>query len=447
MLNRGGEFDSLEAAIRYKVTSRLKGAVVHPLGRNGIPSLHYTESSSAFVADFTRKSPTGSEAQLDDGTTREYGISLRFLEDKLVLRVNWYDSVYLGVSGGAIAVPAPTAVGGNSGQERADIRWTSIHIEKSVQNYHLLRSGGRYETSAIGSPVIGGSNNGIAADSPFRYLQEDVLSWPSEGTAGPSFNLKYNVGSDRVAKGVEYRLIANPVRGWSVSASLAKNNTRGTRIAGEWFDVLAQRLPDWIAAANDTSVPQRAGGVGPTQLHFNTNTNLNETLLAYIRSSALGWFFLRESEGQAVAQEVEWRGNVTSSYRFQSGVLRGFRLGGSVRYRGDRILGYHEKTVAASDLTDPILSTPGLFPAGSSITIDDVTKPILGGATWTTDAVLGYSTTLFSRRVRWNVSLNVRNVLNDDKLIAQAGLSSSGVPVVFQYPEPRVFLLTNSFDF
>jgi hypothetical protein len=32
-------------------------------------------------------------------------------------------------------------------------------------------------------------------------------------------------------------------------------------------------------------------------------------------------------------------------------------------------------------------------------------------------------------------------------LIAQSGLSSSGLPVVFQYPEPRVFLLTNSFDF
>lgn len=447
MLDRGGEHDSLEAAIRYKVTSRLKGVVLHPLGRNGIPSLHYTESSSAFVADFTRKSPTGAEAQLDDGTTKEYGLSLRFLEDRFVLRVNWYESVYLGVSGGGVTVPAPTAVGGNSGQERADIRWTTIHIEKSVQNYNLLKSGGRYETSAIGSPVVGGSNNGIAADSPFRYLQDDVLGWPSEGTAGPSYNLKYNIGSDRIAKGVEYRLIANLTRGWAVSASAARNNTRSSRIAGEWFDVLAYRMKDWVAAASDTSVPQRAGGVGPTQLHFNTNTNLNESLLAYMRSAALGWFFLRESEGQAVAQEVEWRGNFTSSYRFQSGPLKGFRLGGSVRYRGDRILGYEDKTLAAADIKDPILSTPGLFPAGASITIADVTKPIMGGATWNTDAVLGYSTTLSSRRIRWGIALNVRNVLNDDKLIPQAGLSSTGVPVVFQYPEPRVFLLTNTFDF
>jgi hypothetical protein len=399
------------------------------------------------VADFTRKAPTGAEAQLDDGTTREYGASLRFLEDKIVFRVNWYESVYLGVSGGAITVPAPTAVGGNSGQERTDIRWTAIHIEKSVQNYNLLKSGGRYETSTTGAPVIGGSSNGIAGDSPFRFFQEDVLSWASDGTAAPSFNLKYNIGSDRVAKGIEYRLVANPVRGWSVSASLAKNNTRGTRIASDWFDVLAYRLKDWLAAANDTAVVQRGGGTGPTQLHFNTTTNANETLLAYIRSSALGWFFLRESEGQASDQEVKWRGNFTSTYRFQSGRLRGFRFGGSMRYRGDRILGYEDKTVPASELKDPILSTPGLFPAGASITISDVTKPIRGGATWANDAVLGYSTTLFQKRIRWNVSLNVRNVLNNDKLIAQAGLSSSGMPVVFQYPEPRVFLLTNSFDF
>jgi hypothetical protein len=26
-------------------------------------------------------------------------------------------------------------------------------------------------------------------------------------------------------------------------------------------------------------------------------------------------------------------------------------------------------------------------------------------------------------------------------------LSSAGVPVVFQYPEPRIFLLTQTFDF
>ncbi|MEY2878247.1 MAG: hypothetical protein RLZZ15_627 [Verrucomicrobiota bacterium] len=448
MLSRGGEFDSLEAATKYTVTSRLKGVVLHPFFRNAIPSLHYTESSSAFVADFTRKAPNGAEAQLDDGTTREYGVSLRFLENKLVLRVNAYESVYLGVSGGAITVPNPVAVGGNSGMDRTDIRWTAIHIEKSVQNYNLVKSGGRYESTATGAPVLGGTNSGIAAASPIRYFQDDVLSWPSEGAAGNAFSLKYANSSDRIAKGVEYRLIANPTRGWSVSASLAKNNTRSSRIAADWFGVLGYRLKDWLAAANDLAAPQRGGGTGPAQLHFTTATNTNETLLAYIRSSALGWAFLREAEGQANNQEVQWRGNLTSSYRIQTGLLKGFRFGGSLRYRGDRILGYRDKTVATADLAnDPILGTPGLFPAGSSITIADVARPIMGGATINTDAVIGYSATLFKKRIRWNVSLNVRNVLNDDKLIAQSGLSAAGTPVVFQYPEPRVFLLTNSFDF
>ncbi|MBL9189913.1 MAG: hypothetical protein JNK23_20705 [Opitutaceae bacterium] len=448
MLSRGGEFDSLEAATKYSVTSRLKGVVLHPFGKNAIPSLHFTESSSAFVADFTRKSPTGAEAQLDDGTTREYGVSLRFLENKLVLRVNAYESIYLGISGGAPAVPNPAAVGGNSGMDRADIRWTAVHIEKSVQNYNLLKSGGRYETAATGAPVLGGTANGIDPASPIRYFQDDVLGWASEGAAGNVFNLKYANAADRIAKGIEYRLVANPTRGWSVSASVAKNKTRSVRISGDWFGVLAYRLKDWVTAANDLAAPQRTGGTGPTQLHFNTATNANETLLAYLRSSALGWAFLRESEGQATNQEVAWRGNLTSSYRFQSGILKGFRVGGSLRYRGERILGYWEKTVATADLAqDPILGTPGLFPAGASITLADTSRPIMGGATMNTDAVLGYSTALFQKRIRWNVSLNVRNILNDDKLIAQNGLSAARVPVVFQYPEPRVFLLTNSFDF
>ncbi len=127
--------------------------------------------------------------------------------------------------------------------------------------------------------------------------------------------------------------------------TVLKNNTRSANIAADWFGVIGYRMKDWLAAANDLAAPQRGGGTGPAQLHFNTTTNANETLLAYVRSAALG-----------------------------------------------------------------------------------------------------YSATFFQRRIRWNVSLNVRNVFNDDQLIAQSGLSTAGVPVVFQYPEPRVFLLTKSFD-
>ena len=52
----------------------------------------------------------------------------------------------------------------------------------------------------------------------------------------------------------------------------------------------------------------------------------------------------------------------------------------------------------------------------------------MGGSNWNTDAVVGYSTTLFKKRIRWNLSLNVRNVLNDDTLIAQNGLSAASTP-------------------
>jgi hypothetical protein len=448
MLARGGEHDSLDAPVSYRVSSRLKSVVLHPLGKNRFASLHYTESGSAFVADFTRKTPYGSEAQLDDGTTKEYGFSLRFLEDRLVLRVNWYESLNLGVSGGTgLTVPAPAAVGGASGMERTDLRWTAIHLEKSVQNYYLLKSGGVYETATTGARVLGGANNGIRSDSPFAYLQNDVLGWPSETAASGTYSLKYNIGSDRSARGQEYRLVANPTPGWSLSLSLAKNRTRNERIGTAWFAFLNYRIKDWVAAASDTNAPQRGGGTGPTQLHITAGTNTNETMLAYLRSAALGWFFLRESEGQSISQEVEWRSNVTTSYRFRSGWLKGFRVGGSVRYRGERTLGYRDRTLNASDFTDPLLSTPGLFPAGSSVTVADLAHPIKGGSVWNTDAVLGYSTSLFSRRVRWNINLNVRNVLDDDRLIPQNGLSAAGRPVVFQYPEPRVFLLTNSFDF
>lgn len=449
MLARGGVHDNLEEPVAYRVSSRLKSVVLHPLGKHAFPSLHYTESGSAFVADFTRKTPYGTESQLDDGTTKEYGFSLRFWNDRLVLRVNWYESFYLGLNTGfGLTVPTPVAVGGNSGMERTDLRWTAIHLEKSAQNYALLKSGGRYETTATGSQVLGGSDAGIRADSPFQYLQNDVLGWPSETAANTTYSLKYNIGSDRSARGQEYRLVANPFEGWSVSLSFAKNRTRNVHIGTDWFAFLQYRIKDWVAAASDTNVPQRNGTTGPAQLHITATSNQNETMLGYLQSAALGWFFLRESEGQPVSQEVEWRGGLATSYRFRTGFLKGFRIGGGLRYRGERTLGYLQRTLTPADIADdPLLSTPGLFNTSANVKVADLANPIKGGSIWSTDAVLGYSTSLFSRKVRWNISLNVRNLLDDDRLIPQNGLSSDGRPVVFQYPEPRVFLLTNSFDF
>jgi hypothetical protein len=60
-----------------------------------------------------------------------------------------------------------------------------------VQNYNLLKSGGRYETAATGAPVLGGTANGIDAGSPIRFFQDDVSTWISDTAAGTAFSLKY----------------------------------------------------------------------------------------------------------------------------------------------------------------------------------------------------------------------------------------------------------------
>ena len=52
--------------------------------------------------------------------------------------------------------------------------------------------------------------------------------------------------------------------------------------------------------------------------------------------------------------------------------------------------------------------------------------------------------------MNWRVQLNIRNVLDDDKLEAVSAMDNGArkaVMVRWRMPEPRTFLLSNSFEF
>ena len=53
-------------------------------------------------------------------------------------------------------------------------------------------------------------------------------------------------------------------------------------------------------------------------------------------------------------------------------------------------------------------------------------------------------------RLNWRVQLNIRNGLDDDKLEAVSAMDNGArkaVMVRWRMPEPRTFLLSNSFEF
>ena len=59
---------------------------------------------------------------------------------------------------------------------------------------------------------------------------------------------------------------------------------------------------------------------------------------------------------------------------------------------------------------------------------------------------LGYSRRL-GKRVNWRVQLNIRNALDDQDPLTQRANISAGFVTVYAVPEPRSFILTNTFSF
>ncbi|MBM3854220.1 MAG: hypothetical protein FJ399_13855, partial [Verrucomicrobia bacterium] len=83
----------LLAPVKYDSSSVLKSIVIHPLRWL---SFHYNDSSSNFVAEYTGLDPDNGTAKIEDGTTKEYGFSIRLMESRLNLRFNRYTSISRG---------------------------------------------------------------------------------------------------------------------------------------------------------------------------------------------------------------------------------------------------------------------------------------------------------------------------------------------------------------
>ena len=63
------------------------------------------------------------------------------------------------------------------------------------------------------------------------------------------------------------------------------------------------------------------------------------------------------------------------------------------------------------------------------------------------DLQLGYTLAILRKKVRWNIQLNVNNVLNQRELIVNNINGRTLAPLTYRYQDPRQVILTNTFGF
>lgn len=379
-----------ETIRNQKPTTRLKSLVVHPFSW---VSLSYAESNSEQVAPIVRRTLEGALATFGSGQGKEYGITLRW-ENKLSLRFSRYENTSIGnLSSQRSGRPTPTlATKGNI------IRNDIANIENTVR--------------LAGAPPS--QRFGFYSDELERQL-------PTGSNAGATFQELFELLSDQVAKGYEATLVGNPTPNWRVSVGMARNESSESNIGTQHFEFIKERLPVWANYLNTPIVATPTITVGQ--------------LLPVAMQS---WNYIRQSEGLVNPLGRKYRVTATTRYGFSRGVLKGAFAGSTYVWRSPAAVGFMTKTI-----TDNEFAIPGVN--AGPVTINDLSRPVRGGALTSFDVFLGYGRRI-GRDLSWRVQLNIRNALNrDDPLVQRALTDGSGA--IYSAQQPRLFILTNSFDF
>jgi iron complex outermembrane receptor protein len=375
----------------------IKAVVIHPFRW---VSAYYNESNTQNPQGSLKLNLDGTIPAIGSGVGKDMGLTFSLLNDNLVVRLNKFE---LSEVAGISQYRAFTGIGGIN-----PFRDVIHNIERTA-------------TVAGGAPISTG----------FAKYSQDLFALGTTGQFNPFYREQYDVVADKKSTGYELELVANPTRNWRVSLSVAKTTPVETNIAPQWFAFIEERLPVWASVRNT-----------PNWNSVNVPTD-NLTINAQVIGNAINsWNFIYQNNGNVVPQTRLYRVNFTTRYQFSTGVLKGFHVGGSARWRDKTALGYGTRVAQASELK----FTTGFLLPTDTLVINDLAQPILGPDEMFFDGNIGYERRLWNKRIGWKIQLNIRNLLDNTDRVPQR-LTSTGAVSVFTLLEPRTFQLTNTFSF
>lgn len=244
--------------------------------------------------------------------------------------------------------------------------------------------------------------------------------------------VNYFIMSDLESTGYEVELNMMPVRNWNIRVNGALSDAVESNIGGPWFAWAAQRLPVWQAVVAKNGEVDAAGRpVTWATAQRSVTTPTGETLEQYYQSALVGqaFAFMQAVEGRATDSARGARANAITNYTFGEGRLKGFNIGGAVRWRAAPTIGY------------------GVTTNSSGKTVLDLDQPFKGKEELYFDAILGYRGRMKAfGGVSYRLQLNIRNLLDDDDPVSVARLTTGAVAKLATV-EPRVIVATFAVDF
>lgn len=242
-----------------------------------------------------------------------------------------------------------------------------------------------------------------------------VAGWvPNNGSgiggADGTINGQYPTGTiDNRSTGWEFEVTGKPIKNLDVSFNASKQFARQVSLGADLVNYIESSYVKYMSPAGDL----RQWWAGDDSYRK-----------VFLRSVWSAYQFQAQTNGKMVSEMSPWRANLSATYRFDSGRLKGGFVGGSYRWQQGTILGY------------------GLNAAQDNL---DVEKPIWGKSRDWVDIWAGYEWKI-SEKLRWRTQVNLRNVGQKPHL-TPISVQPDGSPAQYRIEEGITWTLSNTLSF
>lgn len=367
-------------------------------------NFHYNESDNFTPAGVVYNIGTGEPLPLPTGEGKDWGIGLNLLDGKLYANLNFFE-----------AGQVNSRVGGTG-----TFIWRMGYFDED-----FFGDWARYVAQEEGL-------TGAAAEARVA----EITQYPDNFA---TYNDSVLGTSTLEAKGMELQVVYNPTKNWNFKFNAAQQKTVYSDIAPEYTAWKEERVAFWKAARSDalpegfqsfwdydndnapfdigTKRNALHGVLNTPEKWFNTNVDANMALQ-------------RTLAGKKTPGQKEWRWNAITNYMFMDGSLKGFGVGGSVRWEDAAIIGY----LAGPADSDGVVRQL------------DADKPVYGGDETHVDLWASYTMPLKGDRAELKFQLNVRDAFESGGLKAIA-INPDGEETAFRIVDPRQVFFTTTLAF
>jgi len=399
-------------------------------------SFHYNKSDNFNPPTTIQTDFFGNRLPTPSGHGLDYGFAISMFNNKLELRFNWYKATNEHAVSAAGSTPAgrmariDTTSGRDWAREVVRIR----HGENPTAT--------DFDNNTV-HPLTQQMQDEISA------LQGLPFTWPD--------GRNIQVTESNLSRGNELQLTYNPTRSWTMKLTGGKQYSSYSNAEGELKAWINYRLPQLMALAAPDMAPQyiRSNGnvlqlqnywngtgfssdavSGPTGPSSSSSTNTpNATYNSIVVPS---YYQLIGLQNTNAANLREYTFSYLTNYNFMEGRLKGFGLGGNLRWSSHAVAGYY-------GLLDP---TTYSHPSATqtAIVFPDLKRPIYTPSEAYVDLWLSYTRKIMNDKVRLKVQFNIRDANKSGGLQA-VQFNPDGSPSAFRILDPRQYSLTTTFEF